>query len=124
MLEPRLSVLVVAGVIIYPRLSHSWTAAPNGAGIGMSNATAAVHPGTPKPGPPSAPPGFVITTAANLRAMPSGGSRIVATLPRGAQVTPLEKHSNWVRIRLDSHDGKPARDGWVYSTSLKQITAH
>jgi hypothetical protein len=124
LLAVSLSVLVVVGVILYPRLSHLWMGAPSGTGIGMSKAAAAVHPGTPKPAYASAPPELVVMTAANLRAMPSGGSHILATLPRGAQVTPLEKHNSWVHVRLDSHDGKPARDGWVYSTSLKQAVAH
>jgi chromosome segregation ATPase len=124
LLAVTLSVLVVLGVIFYPRLSHLWTGPTNAGGIGMSKAAAAIHPDTAKPAQTSTPPELVVTTAANLRAAPAGESRIITTLPRGVRVTLLEKHNSWIHVRVEATGGTPAHDGWVFATSLKQTATH
>ncbi|HEY6579488.1 MAG TPA: SH3 domain-containing protein, partial [Rhizomicrobium sp.] len=118
-----LATAVVLGVTFYPRLAEFWSNARAATGIGMTRAAAATatHPYLSKPAPPLLQRAIVAVAAANLRALPVSGSHIVATLARGAQVTQFEQHGGWLHVRADAQGATPARDGWVRSTSVKQI---
>jgi uncharacterized protein YgiM (DUF1202 family) len=58
-------------------------------------------------------------TGANLRAGPSTGSAVIATLPRDAEVTLLERRGSWMQVRAPSRDGT-RQEGWVYAPSVKE----
>jgi Bacterial SH3 domain len=62
-------------------------------------------------------PVAVVMRSANVRATPSKTADVVATLPRDSEVTVLEHHGSWVRVKV-TNANKNAQ-GWVYTTYLK-----
>ncbi len=77
---------------------------------------AAVAATTPAPAAAAAPAHMVtILKSANVRSGPSKTADIVATLPKAAALASLERHGNWVRVKLR---GAKASDGWVYASYL------
>jgi len=60
-------------------------------------------------------PAAVITHGANVRAAPSTTGEVVASVTRGAEVTPLQQQGKWTKIRLPDK-----REGWVFSEFLDQ----
>jgi hypothetical protein len=62
-----------------------------------------------------------VTDAVNFRTAPSTAGAVVATLPAGVEVVPLERSGQWVRVRVENADGKGnAQEGWVFSSYLAQ----
>lgn len=59
-------------------------------------------------------------STANVRAGPSGTAAVIAALPQGTEVTPIERRGNWVLIRIVGGDGSRRNEGWVYASSLKE----
>ena len=71
-----------------------------------------------KPNPAaSALPLAVVVRSANVRATPSKTADVIATLPRDSAVAVLEHHGNWVRVKITGANKN--REGWVYTTYLK-----
>lgn len=81
---------------------------------------ASAQAGTMPAAPTAAPDTHLVTVlrAANVRAAPSKSAQVVATLPRNADVASLERHGNWVRVKIESAH----KEGWVYATFLKEKT--
>ena len=120
-LAAALAVLVVAGFTFYPQISRLLTGTPAGAPIGMTKAVASVPPK-----PPAAPPlpqAVITASAVKLHAEPSAESHVITTVTHGLGVTLLGQTGNWMHIRIAGEGGKPAQDGWVHATSLKQTSA-
>ncbi|HEV2547382.1 MAG TPA: SH3 domain-containing protein [Stellaceae bacterium] len=65
--------------------------------------------------------GVVGATGANLRAGPSTSSAVIATLPRDAEVTLVERRGSWMQVRAAGRDGTRQQEGWVYAPSLKEL---
>ncbi len=69
------------------------------------------------------PPAGIIVHAANVRAGPSKGTSVIATLPRDSEITPIERHGNWVLVRIEGESGKhKPQQGWVYASFLRGAT--
>src|SRR6185312_3299000 len=51
-----------------------------------------------------------VVKSANVRSGPSKTADIVATLPKSTDLASLERHGNWVRVKLH---GAKASDGWI-----------
>jgi hypothetical protein len=70
-----------------------------------------------KPASPAQPAAHMVTIlkSANVRSAPSKTAGIVTTLPRSTELASLERHGNWVRVKLSR---AKASDGWVYATYL------
>ena len=108
---------VIAYPIIEVRLPQSWrsqiTAVTDSLPItddsGTSNAA---------PAPSSSV--AVVLRDLNVRADPSTGAKVIATLPQGLKVTTIEKRGAWtsVQIESDNPNAKPLQ-GWVYGSFLK-----
>ncbi len=62
----------------------------------------------------------VAISVANVRAGPSPAAPMVATLPREREVSPVERRGSWVLIRFAGEDANHIREGWVFSSSLKE----
>jgi uncharacterized protein YgiM (DUF1202 family) len=60
-------------------------------------------------------PAAVMTHGANVRAAPSTAGEVIASVTRGAEVTPLQQQGKWTMIRLPDK-----REGWVFSEFLEQ----
>jgi len=118
-----LAVAVVAGVTFYPQLAELWPAVATASGT----TTAALSESSPREVPKRAqatvPRAIVSVSSANVRAQPATKSVIIATVSRGTELTPTDRHGSWIRVRIGGDTGKPSRDGWVFGTSLKQIAA-
>lgn len=85
---------------------------------------AAVAAAVSKPAPLTAATAHMVTIlkSANVRSGPSKTADIVATLPKSTEIASLERHGNWVRVKLSR---AKASDGWVYATYLAdQAPAH
>jgi hypothetical protein len=119
-LAAALAVVVVVGVTFYPMIVGFVTGAPGGSSIGMTKAAAAVHPGTPAS--PALPHAVVSVSAVKLRVSPSADAHAVTTIMRGFDVTLLGQTGSWTHIRTGGEDGKTPSDGWVHTSSLKQIS--
>jgi len=66
-------------------------------------------------------PTMYVARAVNVRAEPSIGAPIAASLKRGAPVSVLEKRGNWDRVEIVPAPGAApaaAQQGWVYSSYL------
>lgn len=88
---------------------------------GWTDTASATAPVPAKPqAPVAAQPSAVVFRAANVHSGPSKTAAVVAALPRGAAVVPVERRGNWVRVRFTA-DGKPAQQGWVFNTFLKDV---
>jgi uncharacterized protein YgiM (DUF1202 family) len=65
-----------------------------------------------------------VARAVNVRAEPSIGAPIAASLKRGAQVSVLEKRGNWDQVEIipgalaASAQAPATQRGWVYSSYL------
>src|SRR6185312_16836117 len=71
----------------------------------------------PRPGEAARPAGrrtIVDAEVAHLRAGPSAGTAVIASLARGVEVTPLERRGKWVLVRTIDRDGAQRQEGWVY----------
>jgi hypothetical protein len=118
-LAAALAVLVVAGFSFYPQISSLLTGVPVGSPIGMTKAAASVRPQLPAT--PPLPQALITVSAAKLRASPSTDAHAIVTIARGFDVALLGQSGGWTHVRIAGKDGKAARDGWVRSTSLKQL---
>ncbi len=63
----------------------------------------------------------VIVSSANLRSAPSVTSDVVIKLPRGTKLSVLEHRGSWAHVRIEGEDSKPAREGWLYNSYLKEV---
>ena len=68
-------------------------------------------------------PTMYVARAVNVRAEPSIGAPIAASLKRGAQVAVLEKRGNWDQVQIIAASGATAQSaamqqGWVYGSYL------
>jgi hypothetical protein len=69
----------------------------------------------PAPVAPAPVTGTVLR-AANLHSAPSKSSAVVATLPAGSKVVPLEQQGGWVHVSVGT--AATGQEGWVYSSYL------
>ncbi len=77
------------------------------------------RPAAPVPAPAAAPAVDIVLRSANVHGDPSKSSAVLATLPRGKKIAPLEQRGNWVLVSIDSEDGSHTNQrGWVYNTYL------
>jgi len=115
--------VTVALVILYPSVeSMLWPAAPPPASAHAHGAPAAANAQTLPQSPLQA--GLVTIHAAKVHAGPSGAAAEVALVARGAQVVLLERHGNWVRVRIPGEHGAHAKEGWVFGAFLKDSRVH
>lgn len=64
----------------------------------------------------SRPLALITVPVANVRADASTAAAVVAQLYQNAEVTLLERLGNWLRVRVNSSEGK---EGWVHQSLLK-----
>jgi hypothetical protein len=119
-LAAALAVLVVVGFTFYQQISSLLTGVPVSSPIGMTKAAASVRPQLPAA--PSLPHELIAVSAARLHASPSADAHVIATIARGFDVTLLGQSGGWSHVRIAGKGEKPARDGWLRSTSLKQLS--
>jgi hypothetical protein len=120
-LAAALAVLVVGGVTFYPRIGTLWSGTPGGAPIGMTRASASVP--VHAPAPPVLPEAVVTASTARLRASPSADAHVIATMARGSDVTLVGENGSWMHVRVSAEPGKPPREGWIHTASLKSISS-
>ena len=75
----------------------------------------AVAAATAKPAAAASAHMVTVLKSANVRSGPSKTADIVATLPKATALASLERHGNWVRVKLS---GAKASEGWIYATYL------
>ncbi len=78
------------------------------------------EPPSPKPAEVAERRAVIGVSDAKLRSGPSTVAAVIATLPRGTEVTPLERRGDWVLIRTGGGHGTGEREGWVFRSSLKE----
>ncbi|MBV9992758.1 MAG: SH3 domain-containing protein [Alphaproteobacteria bacterium] len=76
---------------------------------------AAVAAATARPAAAASAHMVTVLKSANVRSGPSKTADIVATLPKATALASLERHGNWVRVKLS---GAKASEGWIYATYL------
>lgn len=64
-------------------------------------------------------PKATVLRSVNVRSGPSTSDSVITTLKAGTQVVTGERNGNWVRVSLDATGGKPAQQGWAFSSSLQ-----
>jgi hypothetical protein len=130
------AVLALAAIVLYPRVEpvfvYGWIpnleALATGRNVSLSDFTrapsaapaAAVKPAATPAAPPQ--PTTVALRAANVRSDPSTSASVIAKLPRGVQVTLMERRGSWVHVAIAAGGGK-TQDGWVYRTFLADSAA-
>lgn len=77
----------------------------------------------PAPARAAQPPTDIVVHVANVRAGPSKGTAVIATLPRDSEITPVEQRGNWVLVRIEGGSGQhKQQQGWVYASFLRGAT--
>jgi hypothetical protein len=74
---------------------------------------------TAQPAQAAAQPSFIVIRSVNLRGGPSTTAAVIASLPRNAKVTPLERRGNWVHVQFTNGTDKPL-EGWAFKTFLSE----
>jgi len=69
---------------------------------------------TAEPAKADVKPASIIVREVILRVSPSASAAVMATLPPGVKVTPLEQSGNWTRVRVEVDAKNPKlREGWL-----------
>lgn len=66
-------------------------------------------------------PTDVIVKTANVRSTPSKTATLISTLAADVTVRTIERNGNWTHIEFTADGAK--KDGWVYNTYLKSLSA-
>jgi hypothetical protein len=108
-------------VIFYPRFFTS----PQTSVPAIESGKGAVTARTPSPNPPPATEAFaeVIVSSAKLHSAPSSTSDVVIKLPRGTNLSVLERRGSWTHVRTAAEGGGATRDGWIFSSFLNTVTS-
>ena len=117
-----LAAVVVLIVTFSPSLPDLWPSTSRASGTEIPKAVTAVKPKLPMIA--AAPRAIIGVAAANLRAAPAVSAEVIVRLRRGDVVAPGERQGDWTRVHEDGAAGKPPRDGWIYTASLKSAPPH
>ena len=123
--------LAATAIILYPRVEpvvvEGWLpkleALATGREVSFADSgTGAVTAAPPPAAAAQSPQSFAVSLkSANVRSEPSASSSVIMTLPRGTQVGTLERHGNWVHVRIAIEGSKVPQDGWVFGTFLQDL---
>jgi uncharacterized protein YgiM (DUF1202 family) len=81
-------------------------------------------PAAPRPAPVAERRTIIAVPVANVRAGPSPAAGVIASLPAGFEVTPVDRRGIWVQIRFGDNGEQHRQEGWVFGSLLKEITDH
>lgn len=110
------ALVAVAYPKIEPLLPYDLRVAIRGALVSTPSASA-----PNRPTQDSALDSALVTAEVNLRAGPTRGAEVLATLPRGLQVTVFERRDDWILVRVEGDRGKGQRQGWVFGSFLQDV---
>jgi hypothetical protein len=115
---------IVAYPFIAPFLPPSWqsniVAITGGSGPSTRKSSPPPMPAPPVSASNAATQSLaVVDREVNLRVGPSTAEKVMAALPRGSKVTPIEQRGDWTLVQIDGGNAQPRR-GWVYSSFLKE----